>query len=107
MNNKISGLLGMARRANRLSLGHDASEAAIKDLSARVCVVSDDASDRLKEEMRKLCELSPAKPELIFTELTMNELGMCLGAKSTAVLTVNDSGFAERIIELTGRKTDI
>ncbi len=102
---KALNLLGLARRAGKISLGHDASEAQIKAGGAYACIVSGDASERLKNEMESLC--SANKTKLIRTEYTMNELGMCLGSKMTAVLTVNDRGFAERFNELIGRNTDI
>ncbi len=102
---KALNLLGLARRAGKISLGHDASEAQIKSGGAYACIVSGDASDRLKNEMESLCRAN--KTEFISTEYTMNELGKRLGSKKTAVLTVNDRGFAKRFNELIRRNTDI
>ena len=39
MNNKALNLLGMARRADKISLGHDASVASIKEKKAWLCVL--------------------------------------------------------------------
>lgn len=97
MDNKVSGFLGIARRASKLSLGHDASQAAIKDYKAKLCIVASDASDRLKNEFILLCNNTNGKAPLIITDYTMDEIGMCLGAKKTAVLTVDDFGFAQKI----------
>lgn len=100
MNNKVSGILGIARRASKLSLGHDASQASIKEYKARLCITASDASDRLKEEFRLLCNNTNGKTSLIITNYTMDEIGMCLGSKKTAVLTVDDLGFAQKIENL-------
>lgn len=96
--NKTLNMLGMARRANKVSLGHDASLEALNKSLSRLIVVSSDASDRLREEMRGKCEALGT--ECLTLEYTMNELGASLGAKTTAVLSVNDEGFAKRIQEL-------
>lgn len=98
MNNKALNLLGMARRADKISLGHDASVASIKEKKAWLCVLSQDASERLKNEMSRLCETGKAECTVI--DCTMNELGASLGYKTTAVLTLNDRGFAERLTQL-------
>ena len=96
--NKLTGILGMARRANRVSLGHDASLDALKKSSGKLILLSCDASDRLKDEFKNACEEYRVK--CITLEYTMNELGAGMGAKTTAVLSVNDEGFAKRINEL-------
>ncbi len=56
MNNKALNLLGMARRADKISLGHDASVTSIKEKKAWLCVLSQDASERLKNEMSRLAK---------------------------------------------------
>ena len=98
MNDKALNLLGMTRRADKISLGHDASVAAIKDGKARLCILSSDASERLKNEMETLCD--SRKTDHTVLERTMDEFGAALGCKTTAVLTVNDRGFAERLAQL-------
>jgi len=98
MNDKALNLLGMARRAGRISLGHDASVASINDGKARLCILSSDSSERLKNEMQTLCESKNS--ECAVCSRTMDELGAALGYKTTAVLTVNDRGFAERLTQL-------
>lgn len=98
MNEKALNLLGMARRADKISLGHDASVASLKGGKAMLCLLSLDASERLKNEMLTLCDTR--KTDGIVLSRTMNELGAALGCKTTAVLTVNDRGFAERLTQL-------
>ena len=52
MDDKALGLLGIARRAGRLSLGHDAAKGAVLAGKARLCLISADASERLERESR-------------------------------------------------------
>ena len=49
-NEKILSLLGLARRAGRVSLGHDAAIGSVVKNKAKLCVLSSDASERLKNE---------------------------------------------------------
>ena len=44
MENKALGLLGLARRAGKLCLGHDAVKAAVQNGTACLCLLSCDAS---------------------------------------------------------------
>ena len=99
MNDKVLNLLGLARRAGKLSIGHDAGVGDLKSGKARLCIISADASQRLKDEINGLCKRLDTKA--ILSAYTMQELGISIGSKSIAVLTVNDEGFAKRIIELT------
>ena len=94
MNDRALGLLGIARRASALSLGHDAALSSVKEGRAS------DSSERLKDEFISLCEKTGGKTPALTLGCTMNDLGRCLGAKMTAVLTVNDGGFARKITEL-------
>lgn len=97
---KLTGLLGLARRAGKLSLGHDAVLDSMKAGSAELCLLSSDASGRLYKELVRASEnLTQAHVPIYVTDYTMDGFGRALGAKKTAVLSVNDRGFAKRITE--------
>ena len=49
--------------------------------------------------MRASENLTQARVPIYITDYTMDGFGICLGAKKTAVLSVNDRGFAKRITE--------
>ncbi len=100
---KLNGLLGLARRAGKVSLGHDASLTQIKNGKAYLCLVAADASERLFTEFARAEKAFGGKMPLLKSEYTMMEFGQVLGTKKTAVLTVDDQGFAVRITELIGR----
>ena len=65
-----------------------------------MCILASDSSERLKDEFISLCEKTGGKTPALTLGCTMNDLGRGLGAKMTAVLTVNDGGFARKITEL-------
>lgn len=101
---KLNGLLGLARRAGKVSLGHDAALTAVKQHSAHLCLAASDASERLYTEFARAVQAFSGDIPLIKSDYTMAEFGLCLGAKTTAVLTVDDAGFAARILQLIGRE---
>lgn len=101
---KQNGLLGLARRAGKISLGHDAALTAVKQHSAHLCLVASDASERLYTEFARAVQAFGGNVPLIKSDYTMAQFGQVLGTKTTAVLTVDDRGFAARIAELIGRE---
>lgn len=96
MNDKFLNLLGLARRAGKLSLGHDAAKGAVRFGKAHLIILSSDASDRLKEEFEGRISVSESDIQILFTDYTMYAIGTAIGSKA-GVLTVDDKGFAERL----------
>ena len=96
MNDKFLSLLGMARRAGKLSLGHDAAISSVVKNKARLCVVSAEGSDRLKREMEHACSYQGKNIPLLITDYTIQELSAAIGSKA-AVVTVDDEGFAKAL----------
>jgi len=94
-NQKLLSLLGLCRKANLVSFGHDAAKAALRNKKARLCLVCEDASPRLKEEFRFLAQDTNTPIHEI--SLTSFEIKAATQYKA-AVLTVNNSGFAEKIL---------
>ena len=88
-NDKALSMLGICRRAGKLSCGHDAAQTAIKHGHARLCLLSSDASERA-------CSSEGRSVPLIKTGYTMQEIGHATSLRS-AVLTVDDRGLASRI----------
>ena len=86
-------LLGMCRRAGKLSPGHDASKDAIRRKRARLILIASDASDRLKDEIKSLAGNIP----LIELEGDTDEISLVIGRRA-AVMTVDDDNFAKGII---------
>ncbi|MBQ8029084.1 MAG: ribosomal L7Ae/L30e/S12e/Gadd45 family protein [Clostridia bacterium] len=98
-NEKILSLLGLARRAGKISLGHDAAIGAIVKNSAKLCLIASDASQRLKNEFSHACSYEGKTIDFIEIETDMLSLSKAVGSKA-AVLTVDDEGFAKKIASL-------
>lgn len=95
-NDKALSMLGMCRRAGKLSCGHDAAQTAIKHSHAKLCLLSSDASERLCKEFYRACSSEGRSIPVIKTDYTMQEIGFATSLRS-AVLTVDDGGFASGI----------
>ena len=89
-------LLGLARRAGRLSPGHDAAVETIVKNKACLCLCCADASARLQREMRHNCSYAHKSIPYLTWTVSMAALSKAIGIKA-AVITVNDEGFADRL----------
>ena len=94
---KYLSMLGLARRAGRLSMGHDMALKAVKEKKAKLVVFAGDISPRLVEEFERACAYD--KVECLKIDETINEIYSALGYKA-GVITVNDENFSKRIKEL-------
>ena len=99
MKNKILSLLGIARRAGRLAPGHDAAIESIVKNRAVLCILCSDASTRLEREMRHACSYENKNIPVEKADFDIKELSAAIGTKA-AVITVNDDGFAKKLITL-------
>ncbi len=95
MNDSALNLLGLCRKAGKLSLGHDACKSALNTGAAELCVICSDASERLKEEISSLAEKAEVK--IFDVNYTMLDIKNATRFKA-AVFTVDDEGFAKILI---------
>ncbi|HHU84452.1 MAG TPA: 50S ribosomal protein L7 [Clostridiales bacterium] len=86
-------MLGLCRRAGKLSPGHDAVKMSIRSGRAKLILITSDASDRLKKEISNLA----GDIKIIFLQENIEELSLFIGRKA-AVLSVDDENFAKGII---------
>lgn len=98
MNDKFLSLLGMARRSGRVSLGHDAVVGSIIRNKAKLCILSDEASERLKKEIMHACNYENKNIPVIIAHYDMLTLSSAVGSKA-AVVSVDDEGFAKALQE--------
>lgn len=97
---KALSMLGLARRAGKLSMGHDMAENAVKHGKAKLIVFASDVSPRLVNEFKELVQRENANNiEIQLTDITINEFHFALGYKA-GVITVDDENFSNRINEL-------
>ena len=93
MDKKVLQMLGLCQRAGKLSSGETGCLAAIRDGSAELIIVADDASDNTK---KRFADSSAFYHKNIITVGEKSELGK----DDRSVLTVNDKGFAKKIAEM-------
>ncbi len=98
-NPKLLSLLGMCRKAKKLSCGHDAAIGSIRSRSAKLCLLSSDSSQRLRKEIEREAAFDGRNIPVGQLASTADEIGWATGLKS-AVLTVNDEGFAKTMLSL-------
>ncbi|MEE1003122.1 MAG: ribosomal L7Ae/L30e/S12e/Gadd45 family protein [Acutalibacteraceae bacterium] len=97
MQNKFLSLLGMARKANRVSLGYDKSLEAIHTFKSYAVFVANDISEKTKRGLVFAAEESEI--EVITTPYSIFDFTNAVGTK-TGIVSVNDSGFAKKLISL-------
>lgn len=92
-NNRLTSLLGLARKAGKAVLGYD----KIKDSGKkyRLILICSDVSDRTRRNAKLYVSETGTVEEL---SLTMYELGSMLGAEKVGVAAIDDDGFSESVL---------
>lgn len=94
---KFLSLLGMARRANRVSLGY---EQALDAIHSGKCYVVFTASDLSEKTSRGLVFASEETKTVVrAVDYTMHTVSDAVGQK-TGIVAVNDAGFGKRLLQL-------
>ncbi len=96
MNNNAINLLGLCRKAGKLSMGHDMCKVAVTSKKAHLCLVSSDSSQRVFDEFTSLCE--NAKIPIFRIEPTIDLIHHLIGYKA-GIITVDDGGFAKSFMK--------
>ena len=95
-NNKIYGLIGLARRAGKISFGTESSAETIEKKKAKLVIVAKDCSDRTKKNFKDLCQRLNVE---IRIEGTIEELSKSIGQVNKAVIVIKDENFAKEILK--------
>jgi ribosomal protein L7Ae-like RNA K-turn-binding protein len=94
-NDNFSGLLGLCRKAGKMSVGHDESKLSVRNKKASLCILASDSSERLKKEFGSLCRENGVT--VISVPYTIEQFAFIIGLKA-GVITVNDEGFAKKLM---------
>ena len=98
---EIMGFLGICRRAGKLCCGHDAViETIVKD-KAELVILANDASERLKNEIKHAATYGDKNIEVVETTFLMQDFYSGIGKKS-AVFSVTDKSFKEKLKTMFG-----
>ena len=91
---KFLSLLGLCKRAGKLSAGEVAAEQAVRKKTACLLILAEDASANTKKKFRN----SAAYYHLPLAEIgKKEELGRAIGADTRAILAVTEAGFAKKL----------
>lgn len=96
-NEKLSGFLGLARKAGKIVLGFDMTVEAMQKGTAKQVLLSNDCSERTARNIKRIAGENGT--EILILPLSMDEIGYAV-AKRVGVLSVCDSGFSKKIKEL-------
>lgn len=97
--NKALSMLGLARRAGKLSMGHDAALSAVLDKKASLLILTSDTSPRLRREFKTAMEKNGIGIPVLIPDITISEIHYSCGYKA-GVIAVNDENFSKKIISL-------
>ena len=94
--NKIYGLLGLARRAGKISFGTESSIDTIERRKAKLVIIAEDSSDRTKKNFQNICK-NYNIPIRIYG--TIDEISQSIGQNNKAVIVIKDENFSNEIIK--------
>ena len=94
---KLFGMLGLAKRAGKVSTGAFICGKMIKSGRARLVILARDASENTKKSVRDSCKHYRVK---LIEASDMAELGHATGGGERAVVSVNDNNFAKAISDI-------
>ena len=97
MNNKFTGMIGLATRAGVCVSGEFSVEQALKKGKAYLVIIAQDASDNTKKHFTDMCSYRNI-PVVIAGE--KQTLGKCTGKQFRASVGITDKGFADRLISI-------
>jgi ribosomal protein L7Ae-like RNA K-turn-binding protein len=94
-------LLGLCRKAGKLSHGHDLCVDAVRKGRARLCLLCEDSAPRIFKEFQREIDYKQEKVKLIRVGYKKTDFQKALSVRA-GVVTVDDDGFAERVITILG-----
>jgi ribosomal protein L7Ae-like RNA K-turn-binding protein len=97
MNEKLLHLLGIARKAGRLTLGTDAAKESLQKRKTVLVLLASDLSKRTAADVNEAALQAGVPSRSIPPDL--DDLGAALG-KRAGVVAVNDTGFAKKLLAL-------
>ena len=100
MNNKLCGLLGIARRSGHILIGFDAVRAALLAGKTQLILLASDCSPKTEKELRFAAEGKTCP--VLKVETDKDAFTAALGMqKPVAVIATDDRGFATAMMKYT------
>ena len=86
-----------------MTIGNDAVTQNINNGKTYLIILAQDVSDRTEETLRKKLEKSGSRLVIKKLPYSRDDMNAALG-KFAGVMSVDDKGFAKKIIEMTGNE---
>ncbi len=100
---KVLGMLGLARRAGKIESGEFSAEKAIKTYRSHLIIVAGDASDNTRKKFTDKASFRKV-PVRIYAD--KEQLGKATGTADRSVVSVNDERFAASLLKLLDEAAD-
>ena len=97
INSKICGLLGLARRAGKLSFGTEACKQDIEKNKIKLIIIAKDSAERTIMNFKNICK---EKNIPIFEILNIEEISNSIGQNNKAIIGIKDINFSNEIIKI-------
>lgn len=97
MTDKVYSFMGLAMKAGKLISGEEGCEKTIRGGKAALVVVAEDASENTAKKFNNACTYRKV-PYFRFGQ--KQAMGKLLGKDVRSVITVTDTGFAQKLAEL-------
>ena len=94
--NKTLLMMGLARRAGKLLIGHDAVMEAVKKQNVKLILLTSDASARHKRELQAVGYAG----KTVALDCDMQSAGLATGRQS-CIFALEDAGFADAVLKTT------
>lgn len=103
MNDKLLSFLGLCRRAGKMSFGNDTVLTDMKSGTSQMVLIAADLSKNSEKSIIKTAKEYGVP--LYRISRTKDEIERAI-AKYTAIISINDSGFAKKLKELKGAQSN-
>ncbi|MCC8016075.1 MAG: ribosomal L7Ae/L30e/S12e/Gadd45 family protein [Clostridiales bacterium] len=97
--NRLLSMLGLARRAGKLSMGHDAALKSLFGGKAKIIIFAKDSSPRVRREFEITMNKNNINIPAFSADILISEIHFACGYKA-GIITVNDDNFSKKIISL-------
>ncbi|MGN0536681.1 MAG: L7Ae/L30e/S12e/Gadd45 family ribosomal protein [Acutalibacteraceae bacterium] len=100
MNSQLLSFLGIARRANALTLGFDPTVEAMSEGKVCLLLLTEDLSSRTLRNITAAAQKNRVQT-IVLENTSMDQIGAAIG-KRTGIVAVNDEGFSNKLKTLCG-----
>ncbi len=97
MTDKLLNLLGIAKRAGKLTAGEEKTIDSIRSQTAKLVFVAADAGENTRKKVKDKCSYYNIP---LIDKYSNTELSQATGSPNRVVLSIADSGFGKKMLEL-------